>query len=371
MNDQCRLCCLKLRAFNKAFVDFFVAVRLNKEALSTTFFINIVVNSIQCRPSDSAVHKFLNSLASKLSSHQNHSKDTPSLSEHLTAMSSASQPPMRAMIKVLEAFARWCREEGRAEVLAIDISPMTDALGIDFQPEVKRPIPCPAPTAFVRSLPSVDLGELAGDSQDCGICTQPMAPLGSSSGDVIKDLNDDVKEEAKRLPCSHIMGMRCLAQWFDPMNPSNNNTCPFCRAVCFRKFPATLAGAQARLDAFDWHIQQRGTGATAEESVQTKLLTSLILQDWLIEALIELEEGRAEVDKEMYEQFGIVNATYHGPLRNKSWTNNLRNFFNKQGFLHVLMRHLAPMQLGSYLGDGADALVQLFFGPESGRANVH
>ena len=278
---------------------------------------------------------------------------------------------MRAMKKVFETFARWRKEEGRAEALAVDISPITNALGIDFQPEVTRPIPCPAPTAFIRSLPSMDLGELAEDSRDCGICTKPMAPLGSSSGDVIKDLNDDVKEEAKRLPCSHVIGLRCLAQWFDPLNPSNNNTCPFCRAVCFRKLPSTLKGAQARLDAFDWHIQQRGTGATAEEALQTKILTSLILQDWLVEALIELEEGRAEVDKEMAERFGVVNATYHGPLRIKSWTNALENFFNKQVFLQLLMGLFTPMQLGPYLGDGGDALVHFLFHPESVRRNVH
>lgn len=286
-------------------------------------------------------------------------------------MSLASQTPMRAMRKVFEAFARWRKEEGRAQASAVDIPALTTFFGIDFQAEVTRPIPCPAPTAFISSLPSVDIGELTEDSRDCGICTQPMAPLGSSTGDVIKDVNDDVNEEAKRLPCSHVIGLKCLARWFDPLNPSNNNTCPFCRAVCFQKFPATLKGAQARLDAFDWHAQQRGTGATAEEAVQTKILTSMILQDWLVEALIELEEGRAEVDKEMAEQFGVVNATYHGPMRVRSCSKNLERFFNKQLFLQLLMGLFSPMQLGPYFQDDGEALFGLLLRHESLRGYFH
>lgn len=160
---------------------------------------------------------------------------------------------MRAMKKALEAFARWREEEGRAGALRLSIIKVTDALGIEFQTRGPRPIPCPAPIAFLESLPSVDLAELTEDSRDCGICSQPMAPLGSLTGDVVKDLNDSVKEGAKRLPCSHVIGLKCLALWFNPLEPANNNTCPYCRAVCFPKLPAkgTLKGAQARLDTFD------------------------------------------------------------------------------------------------------------------------
>ena len=62
---KCCLCCIKLWAFNKAFTNFFVAVTLNKEALSIAFFVEIFVKSLQYRLSDSAVHKFLH-----LPSHQ-------------------------------------------------------------------------------------------------------------------------------------------------------------------------------------------------------------------------------------------------------------------------------------------------------------
>ena len=242
---------------------------------------------------------------------------------------------------------------------------MASTLGVDFQAEVTRPIPCPAPIAFIRYLPSVDLGELNEDSRDCGICAQPMAALGSLTDDVNKDLNDD-KEEAKRLPCSHILGLKCLEHWFDPLDPSNNNTCPYCRAVCFRKFPteSTLKGAQARLDAFDWHIQQRGTGATADEAVQIQYFTSIILRDRLVEAFIELEESRAEVDKEIAEQTGVVNATYRGPLRVRCSTVGLGLFFAKQIWLQALMGMFSPMQLKAYLEGDGEALVEYLFRPE-------
>ena len=354
-------------------MNFFVAVTLSKEPLSTSLFIDVFVKSLQCKLPYSAMHKFLHPLAARFSSQQKHSKYIPSLSEHLTAMSSASQTPMPAMRKAFEAFNRWRNGNALADALDLDISTVANALGIDFQAEVTRPIPCPAPIAFVRSLPSVDLGELTEDSRDCGICTQPMAALGSLTGDVIKNLNDDVKEEAKRLPCSHVIGLKCLEHWFDPLDPSNNNTCPYCRAVCFRKFPtaSTLKGAQARLDAFDWHIQRRGTEATAEEAVQIQNLTSIILRNWLIDALIELEESRAEVDKEMAEQTGIVNATYQGPLRIRRWTKGLALFFAKQLFLQSLMGLFSPMQLGPYLEDDGEALIQYLFHPESVRGEVY
>lgn len=280
---------------------------------------------------------------------------------------------MRAMRKVFQAFARWRKEEGRADALRLDISTLADGLGIEFQAEVTRPIPCPAPIAFLRSLPSVDIGELTEDSRDCGICAQPMAAMGSLTGDVIKDLNEEVEEEAKRLPCSHVLGLKCLAHWFDPLDPSNNNTCPYCRAVCFRKFPtkSTLKGAQARLDAFDWHIQQRGTGATAKEAVQIHNLTSIILRDRLVEALIELEASRAEVDKEVAEQTGVVNASYKGPKHARCWTMALARFFAKQLFLQLLIGMLSPVQVEACLEDDGEALIEYLFRPEDVNEGIY
>ncbi len=255
---------------------------------------------------------------------------------------------MRAMKKCLEAFARWRKEEGRADAVRLDMKKLANALGIDLQAEVTSPLPFPAPIAFLKSLPSVDLAELPEDSRDCGICAQPMAPLGSLTGDVVEDLNDAVNEEAKRLPCSHVLGFKCLANWFDPLERSNNNTCPYCRAVCFPKFPTkdTLKGAQARLDAFDWHFQFRGTGPKPKEAAQMQNLTSIILRDRLVEALIELEASRVEVDKEVAKQTGVVNATYKGPLRAPCSTMNLATFFIKQQFLQALAMVLSLVQIG-------------------------
>ena len=275
------------------------------------------------------------------------------------------------MKKVLEAFARWRKEEGRANALRLDMIKLTDALGIELQAEVTRPIPCPAPIAFLESLPSVDLAELTEDSRDCGICGQPMAPLGTSTGDVVKDLNDDVTEEAKRLPCSHVIGLKCLAHWFDPLERANNNTCPYCRAVCFRKFPtkSTLKGAQARLDAFDWHIQHRGTGPTPKEALQIQNLTSLVLRDRLVEALLELEASRADVDREVAERTGVVHATYRGPRRAPCSTMNLTLFFIRQQFLQALGMVLSVVQITAHFededGEDDESLFEYLLAPEA------
>ena len=248
---------------------------------------------------------------------------------------------MPAMRKLLEAFTRWREEEeGHADVFFLSSEKVANALGIELQ---TRSIPCPAPIAFLESLPSVDLAELTEDSRDCGICTQSMAPLGSCNDNMVKDVNDDVIEEAIRLPCSHVIGSKCLARWLHPLEPANNNTCPYCRAVCFPAYQpvCTLEGIQARLDALDWCIHVRGTGPTPNEVKHIRKLTSLVLQDRLIEALIELEASRAEVDKEVAEQTGMAHATYKGPRRAPCSTLSLAKFFIRQQFLNALTIVLA------------------------------
>ena len=319
--------------------------------------MQIFVKSLQCRLPDSAVHKFLRlpmqldcSLISKVRKHSSlsivlSSTTFESTHHHLADMSSpessASQTPMRAMRKLLEAFTRWREEEGgHVDAFFLSNEKVANALGIELQ---TRSIPCPAPIAFLKCLPSVDLAELTEDSRVCGICTQSMAPLGSLTGDVVKDLNDDVNEEAKRLPCSHVIGFKCLALWFNSFERANYNTCPYCRAVCFPALrpESTLEGVQARLDTFDWYIQLRGSGPTPNEVKQIRKLTSLVLRDRLIEALIELEASRAEVDKEVAEQTGMAHATYKGPRRAPCSTLNLAKFFIRQQFLHALTIVLA------------------------------
>ena len=170
-----------------------------------------------------------------------------------------------------------------------------------------------------------------------------MAPLGSCNDNMVKDVNDDVIEEAIRLPCSHVIGSKCLARWLHPLEPANNNTCPYCRAVCFPAYQpvCTLEGIQARLDALDWCIHVRGTGPTPNEVKHIRKLTSLVLQDRLIEALIELEASRAEVDKEVAEQTGMAHATYKGPRRAPCSTLSLAKFFIRQQFLNALTIVLA------------------------------
>ena len=235
---------------------------------------------------------------------------------------------------------RWRKEEeGLADFWFQVYNNVTNALGIELQ---TRSIPCPAPIAFLESLPCVDLAELTEDSRDCGICTQSMAPLGSC-----KDVNDDVIEEAIRLPCSHVIGSKCLARWFDPLDPANNNTCPYCRAVCFPAFrPAdTVEGLQALLDAADWCFRDQGTGPTPDEVKCIRTLTSRVLRDRLIDALNELDASRAEVDKEVAEQTGFAHATYKGPERVPCITPNLDKFFVRQHFLHGLTMLLKKMGL--------------------------
>ena len=74
--------------------------------------------------------------------------------------------------------------------------------------------------AFLSQLPSIEKDTLAEDDQQCPIC---LEDYGNNLFHI------DISEHPVKLPCSHIMGSKCIAIWV-----SSHDTCPFCRHVLFR-----------------------------------------------------------------------------------------------------------------------------------------
>ncbi|KAL9077209.1 MAG: hypothetical protein Q9161_000475 [Pseudevernia consocians] len=82
---------------------------------------------------------------------------------------------------------------------------------------------------FLQSLPPLSLTDLPHDNKDCPICMEPY-------------LAAQHNESPVRLPCTHVMGKDCLQSWLNSSNLNrNNNTCPMCRAVLFKRDMAALA----------------------------------------------------------------------------------------------------------------------------------
>ena len=56
---------------------------------------------------------------------------------------------------------------------------------------------------FVDRLPRVALDSMADHNRQCPICLAPYE----------LDRGDGTVEEAAKLPCSHVAGRKCLAEW--------------------------------------------------------------------------------------------------------------------------------------------------------------
>ena len=115
---------------------------------------------------------------------------------------------------------------------------------------------------------------------------------------------------ATRLPCGHILGQRCLYLWFDPSKGENNNTCPYCRFLCFSKFANehSLEGIEERLVAFEWGLARKGRGPKAKERELLGALRARVVCFWLEEAGRELEDSRCAIERKIAEDTGVVRA---------------------------------------------------------------
>lgn len=197
------------------------------------------------------------------------------------------------MVNLLEAFSRWEKECGQLVSAEVDVQAIAIGLGLGSRVQYSRPPHTPAPIEYITTLPCVDVEELSEHDRECGICTRPMC----SPKDVIDFLTVD--EAGLRLPCSHIIGSRCLTEWFSPFLGSNNNTCPYCRAVCFAQFPPkhTLQGSQERLNTIDWALEGLGRAPSPDEKERITELASGIFKYALNEAILEFERDRLEANE--------------------------------------------------------------------------
>lgn len=71
---------------------------------------------------------------------------------------------------------------------------------------------------YLNHLQEVVLGSLPEESTSCNICHDPYETGG---------------ETITMLPCSHVFGSHCIAEWLSPDEAQGHNTCPMCRSVLF------------------------------------------------------------------------------------------------------------------------------------------
>ena len=77
--------------------------------------------------------------------------------------------------------------------------------------------------AFLESLSSLPLQNLPEDNLACDICLEQYRDTQRSDDPV-------------RLPCTHIIGKACLGDWLkSSAQNANNNKCPICRTVLFKR----------------------------------------------------------------------------------------------------------------------------------------
>lgn len=97
-------------------------------------------------------------------------------------------------------------------------SPSTQRFGIIGAAEPVRKIYDGKMTALVPiyNLSDIKISRLSGEDHRCPICTVSYVSDSSQGG--------DEAEAAVRLPCSHVIGSKCLAVWLQ-----KGYTCPFCR----------------------------------------------------------------------------------------------------------------------------------------------
>jgi len=75
---------------------------------------------------------------------------------------------------------------------------------------------------FVRKLPVISMRAIPADEHTCGICLDAY-------------LTGDRLEQPIKLPCGHILGHECIAEWLSPEEDVQQNTCPLCRYELFPK----------------------------------------------------------------------------------------------------------------------------------------
>lgn len=105
----------------------------------------------------------------------------------------------------------------------------------------------PLPLGWLRSLPKLDKEfTISTPKPGCPICTIPYHnnfnehPSGTNR-----------IETPTRLPCGHIMGLRCVTQLVKRANTSTGVFCPFCRAS-HNHLSVSAEGTEYKLEKCMW-----------------------------------------------------------------------------------------------------------------------
>lgn len=103
--------------------------------------------------------------------------------------------------------------------------------------------------AFLETLPRPCLDAVDEDNKRCHICHDAYSTDGRAvgAGPGTAWLHEDRPEIPLLLPCGHVLGSHCLAQWF---GPSANSSCVICRHTIF-ELNGTFHNTQLRPDVLE------------------------------------------------------------------------------------------------------------------------
>lgn len=105
----------------------------------------------------------------------------------------------------------------------------------------------PLPVGWLASLPKLDMEvTIPSPGPNCPICTNPYIKIPEEPLYVTEQIEIPV-----RLPCGHIMGLKCVYHLAWGANASTGVVCPFCRAS-HNHMPVSAEGTEDKLEKCMW-----------------------------------------------------------------------------------------------------------------------
>lgn len=105
----------------------------------------------------------------------------------------------------------------------------------------------PLPVGWLASLPELDMEvTIPTPGPNCPICTNPYLKVPEENLFGTEQIEIPV-----RLPCGHIMGLKCVHRLAWDANASTGVVCPFCRAS-HNHMPVSAEGTEDKLEKCMW-----------------------------------------------------------------------------------------------------------------------
>ena len=143
--------------------------------------------------------------------------------------------------------------------------------------------------------------------------------------------NEEVSEVAIRLPCNHVMGLKCISTWLSPDRGMRKNTCPYCRHKLFAVLPDTLDFLGERSEAT---IQSGNHGSL--ESMRAAFRATLALSNAVMN---EAQEAHDRLEpRSMNEEASVIESNHSLMVASTQVTHQLRILTQELRDLHQTFR---------------------------------